>query len=69
MFSKFLPKMTVNCTVGLKRDYQIQADSLQLYPYKGIYFPEKNYFNSDPLPVEWMEIFDKVEHNQFENII
>jgi len=61
LFSPFLEKFSVKINTGLKRDQQIQLDHLDLYEYNGVYFPEKNYFNCDLMPIEWLEIYESKE--------
>lgn len=62
----FFPKnmdefyLTMKC--GLKFDKDIQTENLTLSMYNGVYFPDNNYYNSDVLPIEWMEIFEKKEY-------
>lgn len=34
---------------------------MNLYKYNNIYFPDDDYFNSNPFPPEWMEIFEESE--------
>ena len=33
-----------------------------LYHYNNVYFPENTYYNSDPLPIEWLELFESREY-------
>jgi len=35
---------------------------MYLYKYNKIYFPENVYYNSDILPIEWLELFEKREY-------
>ena len=53
-----LSKFFVNLTVGLKKDQEIKTEKIVLYKYGNVYFPNNDYYNSDPLPIEWMEIFE-----------
>lgn len=46
---------------GIKYDKDIQTDNLLLHMYNGVYFPENHYYNSDALPIEWLEIFETKE--------
>ena len=34
---------------------------MTLYQYNDVLFPENHYYNSDALPIEWMEIFETKE--------
>ncbi len=61
LFSKQLDKFSVKVMTGLKRDNEIQLEKLDLFNYNGVFFPEKNYFNCDLVPVEWLEIFESKE--------
>lgn len=45
-------------TVGLKKDQQIKTENIDLFKYGDIYFPSHNYYNSDPLPMEWLELIE-----------
>ena len=51
----------LNSTIGLKRDKEIKTEKLFLYKYNKVYFPENTYYNSDPLPIEWLELFETRE--------
>jgi hypothetical protein len=44
--------------VGLKKDQPIQLEDVDLYEYNTCYFPEKDYFNCDLVPIEWLELFE-----------
>ena len=48
----------LHTTVGLKRDQEIKTEKFYLYKYNKVYFPDNTYYNSDPLPVEWLELFE-----------
>ena len=50
---------------GLVCDGQYNTENLNLYKYNGIYFPDENFYNSDPFPNEWMEMYDPVFHFYF----
>lgn len=39
----------------------IASESLILSEYNQVFFPENHYYNSDALPIEWMEIFESKE--------
>jgi len=47
--------------VGLVQDQEIQLDNLELYEYFKCYFPDTTYFNSDLIPVEWLELYETKE--------
>lgn len=51
--------LKLKMVVGFSCDALIHAKSLPIgiRRYMGVYFPEEGYFNSDPFPDEWMEIF------------
>ena len=34
---------------------------MTLYQYGNVYFPENGYYSSDPLPIEWLELFEDHE--------
>ncbi len=58
-FSDDFSRFFLNGLVGLKKDKDIQAENVDLYLYNQVYVPEENYFNCDPFPIEWLEIFEK----------
>lgn len=39
----------------------LDSESLALYQYNDVLFPQNHYYNSDALPIEWMEIFETKE--------
>jgi len=45
-------------TVGLKKDQQIKTESIELYKYVNVYLPNNDYYNSEPLPIEWLELIE-----------
>ena len=49
-------------TIGLKKDKEIKSEKIYLYKYNKVYFPENTYYNSDPLPIEWLELFESREY-------
>lgn len=49
-------------TAGLKRDNEAMPEKLSLYHYNRAYMPENTFYNSDPLPVEWLELFETREY-------
>jgi hypothetical protein len=60
LLSKRISDMTVDCTVGLNMDHDVETENLRLYPQYGIFFPDSNYHNCNPLPIEWLDIFERV---------
>jgi hypothetical protein len=43
---------------------------LNLFKYNNVYFPDENYYNCNPFPPEWMEMFDPEgvnQHDSFED--
>jgi len=51
----------MNMTVGMKMDHNIKNNDLNMYNYGDVYFPDPNYFNCDPFPIEWLELFQDRE--------
>src|SRR5690606_1025402 len=49
-------------TTGLKKDKELKTEKIFLYHYNKVYFTENTYYNSDPLPVEWLELFESREY-------
>ena len=47
---------------GLKKDKEIKTEKVTLYKYNQLYFPDNTYYNSDPLPIEWLELFELREY-------
>jgi len=45
-------------TIGFKKDKQIKTENIDLYKYGIIYFPSHDYYNSEPLPMEWLELIE-----------
>jgi hypothetical protein len=51
---------------GLKRDYKVRLnDGLKVYKQKGVFYPDIGFYNSDPLPEDWLQIV-KDSQNQSE---
>jgi len=46
----------------------INTELMNLYKHNNIYLPDENFYNSNPFPIEWMEIFEKVTLTWFEII-
>jgi hypothetical protein len=49
-------------TIGMKRDKEIKAEKIYLYKYNKVFFPDNTYYNSDPLPIEWLELFESRDY-------
>lgn len=43
--------------VGLKKDYETRSEAIELMNYKGVYIPQETFYNCDPLPKTWVELF------------
>ena len=65
-FGNGIERFYVDMACGLKKDKEIKTEKIYLYRYNNMYFPENNYFNSDPLPIEWLELFEDSEFFQEE---
>jgi len=46
-------------------DAKYNTENLNLYKYNNIYFPDESFYNTDPFPNEWMEMFDPVNKHRF----
>ena len=57
MFSSELNNFSIKLMTGLKRDNEIDTSNIDLFEYNGVYFPDRNYFSCDPLPIEWLELY------------
>ena len=44
-----------------KFDQEIQTENLDLWKYNSVFFPDNEYFNSNSLPIEWLEMFEVKE--------
>ena len=62
LFSKKMDEFFITMKCGIKFDKDIQTENLGLSLYNGVYFPDNHYYNSDALPIEWLEIFEKKEY-------
>ena len=49
----------MDMTIGLKEDLKIKTENIMLYRFNDVFFPDNSYYNSDPLPVEWIEVFQE----------
>lgn len=61
-FGSEIETFYLQSTIGLKRDKEIKSEKIYLYKYNKVYFPENTYYNSDPLPIEWLELFETREY-------
>jgi len=61
MFSKELSWFSIKLMVGLSKDQEIQLDHLELFEYFKCYFPDDTYYNSDLIPIEWLEFYETKE--------
>jgi hypothetical protein len=50
-------------------DGKFDTSNLNLYKYNGVYFPDDTYYNVNPFPDVWMEIFDVTYIERKEKII
>lgn len=58
----FGPKVSnfqMDMTIGIKEDLKIKIENIMLYRFNDVFFPDNSYYNSDPLPVEWIEVFQE----------
>lgn len=56
---KFITNFQMQMTVGIKEDLKIKTENIMLYRFNDVFFPDNSYYNSDPLPVEWIEVFQE----------
>lgn len=61
-FGNDIDHFYLSTTVGLKKDKEIKTEKFYLYKYNHVYFPDNTYYNSDPLPIEWLELFESKEY-------
>eukprot|EP00347_Sterkiella_histriomuscorum_P000881 403374165 len=61
-FGSDLEPFYLLATTGLKKDKEIKTEKMYLYLYNQVYFPENTYYNSDPLPIEWLELFESRDY-------
>ena len=52
--------LSIKINAGLVWDAKYNTENLNLYKFNNIYFPDESFYNSDPFPNEWMEMFDPV---------
>jgi hypothetical protein len=43
--------------IGLRRDYENRVDDIDVKHHNGLYFPADQFYNCDPLPESWLELF------------
>ena len=46
----------------MKKDKEIKTEKIFLYVYNKVYFPDNTHYNSDPLPIEWLELFESRDY-------
>ena len=59
MLSEHLPPFSLRVAIGLKRDYEVKSEGVELRLHKGVFLPQESYKNCDMLPKTWMEIIDR----------
>ena len=57
-FGESVDPFYLNLTCGLIKDNEIKDEELKLYKYDWVYFPDNFYYNCDPIPIEWLELFE-----------
>jgi hypothetical protein len=57
-FGESIDQFYINLTCGLIKDNEIKDADLKIYQYDNIYFPDNIYYNSDPIPIEWLELYE-----------
>ena len=60
-FSNDIKPFYLKTKTGFKFDQEIRTETLDLWKYNSVFFPENWYFNSNTLPIEWLEMFEKKE--------
>lgn len=58
-FGSKIKNFQMHMTVGIKEDLKIKTENIMLYRFNDVFFPDNSYYNSDPLPVEWIEVFQE----------
>jgi hypothetical protein len=58
-FGSKIKNFQMHMTVGIKEDLKIKTENIMLYRFNDVFFPDSSYYNSDPLPVEWIEVFQE----------
>jgi hypothetical protein len=70
-FGSKIKNFQMHMTVGIKEDLKIKTENIMLYRFNDVFFPDSSYYNSDPLPVEWIEVFQEssamLEQKKFGN--
>ncbi|CDW81146.1 UNKNOWN [Stylonychia lemnae] len=69
LFSKKMSSCSVSIVVGLKKDYESRSEKLQLQNQLGVYVPLDEYYNCDPLPQTWIEMFEESNTINIESFI
>lgn len=64
LFSDKIDDCYLTLKAGLMYDKTLNNEELTLYPFYDTYFSENHYYSSDPLPIEWLEIFESKEKLQ-----
>lgn len=54
------PVVTVSLKAGVSADHLVNSQNIKsiMAKHSDIYIPERHYCTTDPLPAEWMELFD-----------
>jgi hypothetical protein len=60
-WKKDIEPFYIKTKCGYKFDQEIQTEKLDLWRYNSVFFPDNYYFNSNALPIEWLEMFEKKE--------
>lgn len=58
-FGSKVSNFQMDMTIGIKEDLKIKTENIMLYRFNDVFFPDNSYYNSDPLPVEWIEVFQE----------
>lgn len=58
-FGSKITNFQMHMTIGIKEDLKIKTENIMLYRFNDVFFPDNSYYNSDPLPVEWIEVFQE----------
>ena len=59
MFSSSAEPSLLRAVIGLKKDYETRTENIDLKLLKGVYFPIDSFYNCDPLPQTWLELFSR----------
>jgi len=44
--------------MGIAQNGYLNIERVKLTQHSGVYLPPHNYCNSDPMPYEWLDIFE-----------